>query len=204
MLKMNQKGFTLIELLLAMAIMGLLLPVMVNSIRQIIVDTDRNTTNITALVQVEAGARVLGKDIRSAQTTDLVSGAGPVSSMTLTRTDWSDMSSFDVYADGSIIYPRTREVWSLAGTDLQSTTGTCSDWDVSSTDDTGCNVSWVDDTPRTIVRYVTSAEFSLDAAEEVITAKYTSSPDPLLGATRAQTYTLNAFARFMGALSPVQ
>ena len=201
---MNQRGFTLIELLLAMAILGLLLPVMASSVRQIILDTDRNTTNITSLVQVESGARVLGKDIRSAQTSDLVGGDPPVGSMTLTRTDWSDMSSFDVYADGSIIYPRKRVAWSLAGTDLQSTTGTCSDWDISSTDDTGCNVSWVDDTPRTIVRYVTGAQFSMDAAGEVITVTYTSSPDPLLGATQAQTYTLKGFARFMGALSPVQ
>ena len=200
---MNERGFTLVELLVSAGILAAMIPVLGTSIHQIIFDTDRNNTAMTALAQVEGGARVLGKDIRAAQDTHLVSGAAPVTSMTLYWMDWSDDSNYDVYGQSTITYNAKRTVWDLSGTDLERTEGTCSDWDPAAV---SCNIAWVDSSPRVISRYVTSAQFSLDAAGEIVTASFTSSPFSALGTSpsKSKSYDLKVLASFLGTEAPVQ
>ncbi len=198
---MNERGFTLIELIAAIGIMGLIVPVLASSARQIFVFTERNNTAVTALVQVEGGARVLGKDIRIAQNTELIPDAAPANSMTLYWIDWSDEGNYDVYGEDEIVYSTKRAVWNLSGTNLERIEGMCRDWD---SDTVSCDVAWVDGSPRVVARYVTSAEFSLDTAGQVITATFVSSPNSTLGTASSKSYDLKVFAPLLGAEDPVR
>ncbi|MBI4199119.1 MAG: prepilin-type N-terminal cleavage/methylation domain-containing protein [Chloroflexi bacterium] len=120
-----QEGFTLLEMMLAIGIMALLVPLLVAATRAITFDTDRATTRITALGQIENAARFLTLDIPIAQDTDLAHGAAPVSTLNLYWTDWSDSGNYDAYSASLNAYKRNRVTYTLSGTSLVRTAATC-------------------------------------------------------------------------------
>ena len=132
----GQGGFTLLEILLSVAIMGLTVPLIVASVRAIVVQTDNDVTRVRALAPLESAVRSLGEDIPLAQATDLV---GASSTLVLYWTDWSDESQYDTSLESGATYKRFRVTYSLNVTDLERQFSTCDDWNLS----TGvCDGTW--------------------------------------------------------------
>lgn len=78
-LKRDERGFTLIEMALALAVANLILVGFSSAYFQIVKDTDKGVDRLEALHDIEIAATWLTRDIRSADTIDLVDGALPVS-----------------------------------------------------------------------------------------------------------------------------
>jgi len=88
---MKQKGFTLVELLLALAITGVMLPVLVLTIHSILVNTIDNNDKVEVLSNVDRAALYMRRDLQQAQNTNLPENSTPQSSCTLT---WVDITGF--------------------------------------------------------------------------------------------------------------
>ena len=200
------------ELLAAMAVTALLLPLMSTAIYQISRDSDRNNTLITSLTQIEDGARLLSKDIRKAQHTDLTAG-GEVTSMFLEWTDWSDPANLDTYDSTAQTTRRVRATWQEDIGEfgfLNRTRSTCSDYDLVANDcgyfdgtSTWVPVPWVNDPTTVDVPDLLSARFSLDASG-YITGTFTSSADNSRWPNQARTYELKEYASLLGSDTPIR
>lgn len=105
----------------AVGIITLLLPVLVSGIRQLTIQTDRNTTRITALAPLENAAGQMSRDISLAQATDL-GASDPPGNMTLYWINWGDDGNYSSYTPA---YKRTRVVYVLSGTKITRTMATC-------------------------------------------------------------------------------
>ena len=106
----GQRGFTLIEILVAMAIGGMLVPVVVAGIFQVTNGTDKINTDLVLLQDIDGASAWINRDLSQAQTTDVVSGAPPVDHM---RVDWIDLTGWA--AEGSESHYAE---YTLSGSDL--------------------------------------------------------------------------------------
>ena len=96
MTRRRERGFTLIEILVAMAIGGLLVPVVVSGIFAVTRGTQKINTDLVIMADVDGASSWITRDLSQAQTTDVVSGAPPVDHM---RVDWTDLTGWA--AEGS-------------------------------------------------------------------------------------------------------
>lgn len=87
----RQRGFTLIEILVAMAIGGLLVPVVVSGIFTITRGTHDINTDLVILQDIDGASAWINRDLSQALTTDLVFSASPVDHM---RVDWIDLTGW--------------------------------------------------------------------------------------------------------------
>ena len=88
---LEQRGFTLIEILVAMAIGGLIMPVVVSAIFQVSTSTARVNTDFVILADIDAASSWFNRDLAQANTTDVLDGAPAVNTM---RVDWTDQTGW--------------------------------------------------------------------------------------------------------------
>lgn len=100
----HERGMTLVELLLAAGIAAMVAGVLGSATFQFMQVTERGNDQFRALHNVQNAGYWITLDGRRAETTDLIEGAEPVESMTLS---WTDSGQ-----------PHT-VTYSLTGTDLQ-------------------------------------------------------------------------------------
>ncbi len=89
----RQQGFTIFELMVAMAIGGLIMPVMVGSIIQINRGTSQVNDNAVVQQDIDNASSWFTRDLSLAKTTDVLDGASAVSSM---RVSWVDETGWAV------------------------------------------------------------------------------------------------------------
>ena len=91
-LRGGQRGFTLMETVVGLGLAGLVLPLMATGMFQAwgVERTQRH--DVVATVQLDNATRWFTSDALNAQLTDLSDGAAPVSSVSLSWTDASDVS----------------------------------------------------------------------------------------------------------------
>ncbi|MFQ5934462.1 MAG: type II secretion system protein J [Dehalococcoidia bacterium] len=89
----GQRGFTLVEMLVALGIMAAVGSALVTSILQMSNFTSRGNAQLETAADMGISMRWLARDTQSAETTDLVDGDPPVSSMTLNWVDEYDGAS---------------------------------------------------------------------------------------------------------------
>ena len=110
MTRRRQRGFTLIEILVAMAIGGLLVPVVVSGIFAVTRGTQQINTNLVILQDIDGASAWINRDLSQALTTDVVSLDPPVDHM---RVDWTDLTGWATEGEE----PHYAE-YTLSGTDL--------------------------------------------------------------------------------------
>ena len=93
MTRRGQRGFTLVEILVAMAIGGMLLPVLVSGIFQLVRGTVRINTDLVVLQDVDGASAWINRDLSQAETTDLPNDQQPYPTM---RVDWVDETGWAV------------------------------------------------------------------------------------------------------------
>ena len=107
----RERGFTLIEILVAMAIGGLLVPVVVSGIFTITRGTQQLNTSLVIMQDIDGASAWINRDLSQALTTDLA--AEPAPAVNHMRVDWTDLTGWategseDHYAE-----------YTLSGTDL--------------------------------------------------------------------------------------
>ena len=89
----SQFGFTLVELLMALAVSGLILPVIVTSIVQITRGTTEINDDLVVQQDIEVASGWFTRDLSLAFTTDVLDLAAPVDHM---RVDWVDQTGWAV------------------------------------------------------------------------------------------------------------
>ena len=142
----NQAGFTLVELLAALAITGLIIPVVLMSIFQINRGTVQIRNDVVIQQDIDSAAAFFTRDLSLAQTTNL---ACPGSSDTM-RVDWIDETGWG--ADSGTTTHSA--IYTLSAPDLQRT---------------------YDGTTHTIARRIESITFSRDVGScDFITISITS------------------------------
>jgi len=88
----DQAGFTLVELLVATAVSGLLLALAVTITFQTTSVTMSSSADITASEDIKLAVRPFIRDLRMAQSSNLVDGADPIDQLILDWTSWYDES----------------------------------------------------------------------------------------------------------------
>ena len=96
MTRRRERGFTLIEILVAVAIGGLLVPVIVSGIFTVTRGTQQMNTDLVILQDIDGASAWISRDLSQALTTDVVSGNPPVDHM---RVDWIDLTGWAVEGD---------------------------------------------------------------------------------------------------------
>lgn len=188
MRRTGEHGFTLIEMMLALGMIGLLLPVLFTSMRQITVQSTTNSTRVQALVPLENAGRSLGRDIPLAQATTLAEGVTSTT-LQLSWTDWSDDSQYDTYTADAATYKRKEVTYSLSGTDLRRQYRVCNDWNLTTST---CDVAWGSPTTTTMAYDLTSISFyrGTSANRYVFTIVATSYPRGTSWAGEERTFKL--------------
>ena len=87
----RERGFTLIEILVAMAIGGLLVPVVVSGIFAVTRGTQQINTDLVILQDIDGASTWINRDLSQALTTDLTFSDPPVDHM---RVDWIDLTGW--------------------------------------------------------------------------------------------------------------
>ena len=100
----DQSGLTLVELLVATAITGLLAGALGTTVHQLFMTSERGNDELRALHDVQNAGSWLNLDGERAETTNLIDGAPPAASMTLSWTSGSQAHTV---------------TYSLSGTELQ-------------------------------------------------------------------------------------
>lgn len=169
---MKQRGFTLIELVLAMAVSGLLVATATAAIYQTVKSEAKNNGTAIALTDIDRAVHWLTQDTGQGQTTDLIDGAPPVSSMTLW---WQDLTS-----------------WALEDEAVSHYVTYCFNQDCT---DPPCDAESTRELRRdcdgeitTVGKYLTTVEFSLDG--RIITVTLTSSAPSYPNESETRTYKL--------------
>lgn len=163
--KMGQKGFTLMEILVVMAVGGMIMAAGLLSMYQVIWGTARTNDQVSALTDANLATMWLKFDLQMLQETNLVSGAPPSSTLTMT---WMDQTtSFDGQTEAvehSIGY-------ALNGTDLVRT---------------------YDGTPRVVGRNITAIGFSRGASpdEDYINVSITATGPGIIGRTQTLGFSV--------------
>lgn len=91
----DQRGTTLVDLLVGIAISGMLLPVIISGMSHLFTATNSSRNQIIALQNIEYAANRIREDVHVAQTTNLLDGAAPVSSLNLS---WVDAATSQTHA----------------------------------------------------------------------------------------------------------
>ena len=104
----GQRGMSLVELVAAIAITGLLTTAFGSLGFSLLIHGDANNAHVTAASDTEEAARQIAQDGQSAQSTDLVAGADPVGSLTLS---WMDPANGNTH----------QIAYALSGEDLRRT-----------------------------------------------------------------------------------
>lgn len=167
---MDRRGFTLLETVVVIGVIMLILPVLVSAIQQVMVQTDRNSTRISALTPLESTGRWLGRDVPLAQATDLISGNPPVNQVILYWTHWGDTTNYDSYSATGVAYKRIRATYSLVGTNLTRTGATCAnkdDADVKCVNQVVSGAAWADSTKWVDGQAVLLSSGSFNSASRV-------------------------------------
>ena len=101
-LKGNQKGMTLIEVLVVAALVGILSGAFSTSIFSIFRHNATSNARVTAACGTEEAAYWVSRDGQMSQTTDLVPGGPPVSTVTFswTEPDTGDAYDIDYFLSG--------------------------------------------------------------------------------------------------------
>lgn len=86
-MKHDQRGITLIETLVALALVGIVMSVSGSAFFQFLTQPQKQGGNIAAAYDVRNASVWVARDAQMAQTTNLVDGAAPVSSVSLGWTD---------------------------------------------------------------------------------------------------------------------
>ena len=87
----GQRGFTLIEMLVAMAVAGMIVPVVASAIFQISSGTIRINNDFVIQQDIDGASNWLNRDLSQAQTIDLADGAPSVNHV---RVDWVDLTGW--------------------------------------------------------------------------------------------------------------
>lgn len=177
--KNSQKGFTLLEILVAMAVSGLLLTGVVGAIFQTLRITAESRLQITALEDIKNVAYWVGKDMVSANATNLVSGGPAVSNLTLQWTNYPYAASGNFApVNHSVSYTQpSAEI--INGVEYKIIR------------------RYYDSDPATIVgRHISAIQFS--RAGNIITAVITSSPE---GSKTAEQRTYQFYLQPKGSLA---
>ncbi|MBI2856107.1 MAG: type II secretion system protein [Chloroflexi bacterium] len=90
---MNQKGFTLLTLVVGLGILGLLSSSAGAVVSQSVRSSYKGNDTLGAFNTIENAGFWISRDGRMADTTDLINGGGPVSSVTLQWIDQFDLGS---------------------------------------------------------------------------------------------------------------
>ena len=109
MTRRRERGFTLIELLVAMAIGGLIVPVVVSGIFVVTRGTDKINTDLVILQDIDGASAWINRDLSQALTTNL----GNPETLNTMRVDWVDQTGWAVEGAESHFAEYT-----LVGTDL--------------------------------------------------------------------------------------
>ena len=94
----NQRGMALIEMLVVVAIAGMFSGLLGTSAYQIMKTTGRGNDELRAAQDVRNAGHWLSLDGRRAQTIDLVDGAPPVNTATLSWTDGDEVTHTSTYS----------------------------------------------------------------------------------------------------------
>ena len=105
-----QRGFTLIEILVAIAVGGLIVPVVVSGIFAVTRGTVQINTDLVILQDIDGASAWIASDLSQALTSDVVDLDPPVDHM---RVDWVDQTGWAVEGSESHFAEYT-----LSGTDL--------------------------------------------------------------------------------------
>ena len=89
----GHQGFTLVELMVALAISGLIMPVMIGVIFHVSRSTVSIRSDFVINQELDIASAWFNRDLSQAQTTDVVDGAAPVDHM---RVDWTDETDWAV------------------------------------------------------------------------------------------------------------
>lgn len=131
----TQAGFTLVEILAALAITGLIVPVVVMSIFQIQRGTVQIRNDVVIQQDIDTAAAYFTRDLSLAQSTNLVCDGSPYATM---RVDWIDGTGWGAESGTT----EHSAIYTLSGTELQRN---------------------YDGIPQTIARRIKSITFSRDA-----------------------------------------
>ncbi len=143
----TQAGFTLVEILAALAITGLIIPVVLMSIFQINRGTIQIRNDVVIQQDIDSAGTFFTRDLSLAQSTDLVCDGSPYTSM---RVDWIDETGWGAES-GTTTHSA---IYTLSGTELQRN---------------------YDGTPQIIARRIESITFSRDTGScDFITISITS------------------------------
>ncbi len=85
----------MVEILVATAIAGMLVSALAPAVFQVISRTTEGNASLTAMQDIQNAVRWVSYDGQMAESSDLVDGAPPVSSMTLTWTEWQGYETVD-------------------------------------------------------------------------------------------------------------
>lgn len=106
----GQRGFTLIEILMAVAITGMIMPVVASAIYLISRGTVRMNNDFVIQQDIDSASNWFNRDLSQAQTIDLADGAPSVNHV---RVDWNDLTGWATEgAEGHYA------VYTLSGTNL--------------------------------------------------------------------------------------
>jgi prepilin-type N-terminal cleavage/methylation domain-containing protein len=106
----RRRGFTLLEVVLAVAVAGMVMPVVVSSIFQVLRGTDRISSETVALSDIDNVSAWVSRDLSQAQQSDLPSC--PTIQSTV-RTDWVDETEW-----GAAVPQHFAEYYIESGTTL--------------------------------------------------------------------------------------
>src|SRR5688572_6655126 len=84
----DERGIGMIELLLGLVVSGMMVSALAMPIFRIVTSTDRNNSLIAVLLEIDNAIRYIAPDGKMADYDSLQTGDPPVSSMTLTWTDY--------------------------------------------------------------------------------------------------------------------
>ena len=90
MTRIRQRGFTLIEILVAMAIGGLLVPVVVSGIFAVTKGTAKINTDLVILQDIDGASAWINRDLSQAMTTNLNENE----TLNTMRVDWVDLTGW--------------------------------------------------------------------------------------------------------------
>ena len=90
MTRSGQRGFTLIEILVAMAIGGLLVPVVVSGIFAVTRGTQQINTSLVILQDIDGASAWINRDLSQAMTTNLNENE----TLNTMRVDWIDLTGW--------------------------------------------------------------------------------------------------------------
>lgn len=111
----DQGGFTLIEILLALGIAGIITPVLISMLFQISFGTIEINRDFVVQSDIDTASNLFSLDLSQAQTTDVVDGADPVSSMLV---GWVDETGYEMLKEGYVVGDEVHCVrYSLSPTD---------------------------------------------------------------------------------------